>query len=125
MDAKLKKLVIVEDDQYILKALQIKLAQMGIEIFTASDGAEGLTLIQKEKPNLVLLDLILPKMHGFEVLRALKKNNDTKDIPVIILSNLGQDTEKEEGLQLGALDYFIKADTSLEEIYKKINVFLS
>ncbi len=118
--SKLRKIVILEDDRILLKALNIELLSHGFEILSATDGESGLKLISKEKPDLVLLDLIMPKMHGFEILTELKKNKDTKNIPVIILSNLGQDEEVKKGMELGALDYYKKASTDLRELSDKI-----
>ncbi|MCK5061809.1 response regulator [Candidatus Parcubacteria bacterium] len=116
----MRKIVILEDDRILLKALNIELLSHGFEILSATDGESGLKLISKEKPDLVLLDLIMPKMHGFEILTELKKNKDTKNIPVIILSNLGQDEEVKKGMELGALDYYKKASTDLRELSDKI-----
>lgn len=115
-----KKIVIIEDDLFILKALEIKLASKDVEILVANDGEDGLRLVREVKPDLVLLDLILPKMHGFKVLEILKNDQAVKHIPVIILTNLGQREEEKQGRALGALDYFVKANTSLETIIKRV-----
>lgn len=115
-----KKLVVIEDDKFILKALEIKLQEIGVKILIANDGTSGLKMVQDEKPDLVLLDLILPKMHGFDVLENLKNNEETKNIPVIIITNLGQESEEEKGRKLGALDYFVKANTDLEVLVSKV-----
>jgi DNA-binding response OmpR family regulator len=123
--SKLYKIVILEDDRILLKALNVELLSSGFEVFSAIDGRSGLKLISEEKPDLVLLDLIMPKIHGFEVLTKLKKNKDTKNIPVIILSNLGQDEEIKKGMELGALDYYKKASTDLSELSDKIKKSLS
>ena len=90
------------------------------EVLPAKDGEGGLQLIRKEKPDLVLLDLVLPKMHGFEVLKSLKNDKNTEAIPVIILSNLGQFSDVKKGLDLGAKDYYVKASTDLSELSEKI-----
>jgi len=119
------KIVILEDDRILLKALNIELLSNGFEVLSAADGESGLKLIGKEKPDLVLLDLVMPKMHGFEVLTKLKKNKDTENIPIIILSNLGQDEEIKKGMDLGALDYYKKASTDLSELSDKIKKTLS
>jgi DNA-binding response OmpR family regulator len=121
----LKKILVVEDEQILLRALNVELLSQGFEVLSAKDGETGLRLINEEKPGLVLLDLILPKMHGFEVLKAIKSNEDTREIPVIILSNLGQDSDIKKGLELGAEGYFIKASTDLSELSKKINKILT
>ncbi|MFA5270126.1 MAG: response regulator [Patescibacteria group bacterium] len=118
------KIVVIEDDKILLKALNVELLSENFEVLSASDGVSGLGLVKKEKPNLVLLDLVLPKMHGFDVLKALKDNPDTKSIPVVILSNLGQDTDIKKGMELGAKDYYKKASTDLSELAAKIKKIL-
>jgi len=116
-----KKIIVIEDDPLLLKALNIELLSNDFEVLSAKDGKAGLELIRKEKPDLVLLDLVLPKMHGFEVLKSLKSDKNTEDIPVIILSNLGQCSDVNKGLDLGAKDYYVKASTDLSELSEKIN----
>lgn len=120
-----KRVVIIEDDTFILKALEIKLEDKNVDIMVALDGVAGLQMVRDEKPDLVLLDLILPKMHGFKVLESLKNDKTTKDIPVIILTNLGQEEEEKKGRELGALDYFVKADTTLDQIIKRVDEVLA
>ncbi len=115
-----KKIIVVEDDPLLLKALNIELLSNDFEVLSAKDGEAGLQLIRKEKPDLVLLDLVLPKMHGFEVLKSLKNDKNTEEIPVIILSNLGQFSDVKKGLDLGAKDYYVKASTDLSELSEKI-----
>lgn len=122
---KKKKIVIIEDDKILLKALNVELLGDEFEVFSAIDGCAGLELILKEKPDLILLDLVMPKLDGFAVLSALKNNKDTVHIPVIILSNLTQDDDVKRGLELGAKDYIKKTSTDLRELTKKINHFLS
>ncbi len=117
---KSKKIIILEDDRILLKALNIELISNGFEVLSATDGASGIKIIEKENPDLVLLDLVMPKMHGFEVLKKLKNNKNTKNIPVIILSNLGQEEEIKKGMELGAFDYYKKASTDLNELSDKI-----
>ena len=118
------KIVVVEDEQVLNKALSIELLDAGYEVLSAANGEAGLELIQTEKPDLVLLDLVLPKMSGFEVLEAVKKDTKLKHIPVIILSNLGQDEDREKGLKLGAEDYYVKASTDLSVISEKVSKLL-
>ena len=120
----MKKIVIIEDEDFISKILQIKLKNSEMDLLVARDGESGLEMVKKQKPDLVLLDLILPKMYGFDILKALKDDNSTKKIPVIILTNLGQDEEKQKGMELGALDYFVKANTSLDKIVQRIEEVL-
>lgn len=121
---RMKKIVIVEDETVLQKAMSIELLGAGYTVMTASDGEAGLDLVKKTMPDLLLLDLILPKLGGFEVLKALKADEATKNIPVVILSNLGQDEDKKKGLELGAADYYIKASTDLSDIAKKIEALI-
>jgi len=114
------KILIIEDDQRINKVYTAKLSIEGIEVSTALDGEEGLRRIYNEKPDLILLDLMLPKKSGFEILKEIKKDEKIKDIPVLILSNLAQEKEIEEGLALGAQDYLVKTNYSIQQVMEKI-----
>lgn len=119
-----KKILIIEDDKFLRDLLTRKLANEGFIISEAIDGEEGIKKIREEKPDLVLLDLILPGIDGFEVLSRAKEDPNTASVPVIILSNLGQREEVEKGMKLGAIDYLIKAHFTPGEIIEKIkNVF--
>lgn len=120
-----KKIIIIEDDDIVLKALNIKLLKAGYEVLSAADGEIGLEMIRQENPDLVLLDILMPQMNGFQVLTGLKNDPHTKNIPVVILSNLNQEDDIKKGMKLGALDYFVKSTTSLDEILKKIKKVLS
>ena len=115
-----KKIIVVEDEPILLKALNIELLSAGFEVLSATAGDSGLELISKEKPDAVLLDLLLPKMNGFEILRQLQENPQLKTIPVIVLSNLGQKDEQKKALGLGAIDYFIKSNTNLDGVVEKL-----
>jgi DNA-binding response OmpR family regulator len=119
------KIIIIEDDKIILKALSEHLEEKGFTIIEALDGEEGLEKIKDDKPDLVLLDILMPKIDGFGVLKKLKEDERTKKIPVVILSNLGQEEERKEGLKMGADDYLIKSNMDLDEISDKIKNFLS
>ena len=121
----MKTIVVVEDEPILLKALSIELLGAGFNVLSASNGEAGLDLIKKEKPDFVLLDLVLPKMSGFDVLEAVKKIPELKKIPVIILSNLGQDEDRQKGLKLGAADYYVKSSTDLEQLTQKITRLLN
>ncbi len=116
----MKKILFVEDEPSLQKTLGIKLKQKGHEVISALDGETGLILAGKEKPNLILLDIILPKKSGFEVLQELKANEETKEIPVIILTNLENIEEIEKALELGSTTYLVKANYSLDEVVEKI-----
>lgn len=115
-----KKILIVEDDRFLRELIARKLSDEGFVIIQAMDGKEGIKKIKEKKPDLILLDLILPSIDGFEVLSQIKKEESLKSIPVIILSNLGQKEEVEKGLKLGAVDYLIKAHFTPGEIIEKI-----
>lgn len=119
-----KRIVIIEDEPILLKALNIELLSAEFEVMSAIDGESGLDLIREEKPDLVLLDLVLPKMSGFEVLEKIKTDKKLKKIPVVVLSNLGQKEEYKRGLQLGATDYFIKSNTDLSLLTQKLKDIL-
>jgi DNA-binding response OmpR family regulator len=114
------KILIVEDDRFLRELIARKLKNEGFEVLEAVDGEEGFKRIKEEKPDLVLLDLILPGIDGFEVLARMKEDPTLISIPVIILSNLGQREEVEKGLKLGAIDYLIKAHFTPGEIIEKI-----
>lgn len=116
----MKKILIIEDESSLQKTLGESLTQEGYKIIAALNGEIGLKIATKEKPDLVLLDLILPKMNGFDVLKALKSNPETKSIPVIVLTNLEDIKDIEKVLELGATTYLVKANYSLEEITDKI-----
>lgn len=118
-----QKIVLIEDDEILAKVLQTELADAGFEVLQAFDGEEGLELVRAKLPDLVLLDLVLPKKHGFEVLEELKKTPDTKGIPVIILTLLGEDEDIKKGLRLGANDYLVKSSHAVAEIVEKVKNF--
>lgn len=119
-----KKILIIEDDDFLRNLILKKLERAGYNVLFAVDGNAGLSIIENEKPGLILLDIILPGIDGFEVLKRIKTNESLKDIPVIILSNLGEKKNIEQGLGLGADDYIIKAHHTLDEIIEKISMRL-
>jgi DNA-binding response OmpR family regulator len=116
----MKKILIIEDDKFLRELISRKLSGEGFGVAEAVDGEEGVKKIKEENPDLVLLDLILPGIDGFEVLSKAKEDPKTSSIPIIILSNLGQKEEIEKGLKLGAVDYLIKAHFTPGEIIEKI-----
>ena len=115
-----RTILIIEDDKFLRELIAQKLIKEGFEISEAVDGEEGMKKVKEEKPDLVLLDLILPGVDGFEVLARIKEDPVLAAIPVIILSNLGQKEDVERGLKLGAVDYLIKAHFTPGEIIEKI-----
>jgi len=118
-----KKILIIEDDKFLRELIAKKVASEGMDAIEAKDGEEGLRKLE-EKPSLVLLDLILPGIDGFEVLSHIKKDPSLPQIPIIILSNLGQRDDVEKGLSLGAIDFLIKAHFTPQEIIEKIKSVL-
>lgn len=120
----MEKILIIEDDKFLRELIVRKLNKEDFEVSEAVDGEEGIKKIIEEKPDLILLDLILPGIDGFEVLARMKKESALSSIPVIILSNLGQKDDVEKGLKMGAIDYLIKAHFTPGEIIEKIKVAL-
>jgi len=116
-----KKILFIEDEMRLQEALGAKLKAEGYEIFAAMDGKSGLEIAEKEKPDLILLDLILPKMDGFHVLEAIKANPSISVIPIIVLSNLESGKDIERCLSLGVRSYLAKTNYSLEEIAQKVS----
>ena len=119
-----KKIVLVEDDSFLAGMYNTKLGMEGFNVLFAEDGEKGLEMIKKEKPDLVILDIILPKKDGFEVLAELKADRDLQKIPVVLLTNLGRKEEVDKGLALGAIDYLIKAHFVPSEVISRINNIL-
>ena len=120
----MKKILIIEDDKFLRELISHKLSGEGFAVSEAVDGEEGVKKTKEDNPDLVLLDLILPGIDGFEVLSKIKEDPKASSIPVIILSNLGQREEIEKGLKLGAVDYLIKAHFTPGEIIEKIKSVL-
>jgi len=116
----MKTILFVEDESALQKTFGDILKQEGYEMISALDGEIGLRLAKENRPNLILLDLILPKIHGFDVLKKLKEDNETKEIPVIVLTNLEGLEDVEKALELGATTYLVKTQYSLEEVVQKI-----
>ena len=116
----MKKILFIEDEQAIQRALGDILRQEGYKVISALDGEIGLRLAKTEKPDLILLDLALPKIHGLKVLAALKKDSKTKETPVIILTNIEQTKGVDKAIGLGATTYLVKTSYTLEEVKEKI-----
>ena len=119
-----KRILLIEDEKTLRFLLSQNLAEEGYDVREAIDGEEGLQKLKEGKVDLVLLDLLLPGVHGFEVLSRIKRDPELSSIPVIIISNLGQKEEIDKGLKLGADDYLIKASLSISEIIAKIREVL-
>jgi len=117
-------ILVVEDDKFLLKALSAKLKSTGFEVGTAMDGDEGLKYLAAHKPDLILLDLIMPKKNGFEFLEEAKASKTLLKCPVVILTNLGQESDIKKGLDLGAKDYLVKTKFSLQQVVEMVNKYL-
>ncbi len=123
-DGSHKKILIVEDDTFLMSLLARKLSSKGYKLSIAKDGAQALEVVKTDKPDTILLDILMPNVNGFEVLEQLKASPDTKNIQVIMLSNLGQQTDIDKALKLGASQFLVKANTSPDEIVTKIEGIL-
>jgi DNA-binding response OmpR family regulator len=119
------KIVVADDDRMFRKAAETTLRRQGYVVATASDGEEALQLIRSERPDIIVLDLIMPKLQGFDVLQVLKQDSLTSAIPVIVLSSLTQEQDKQEALDLGAVAYFNKSTFSLGELVKQVESTLT
>ncbi len=119
------KILLIEDDEILSKVLYEELTEAGFEVGRAFDGEEGLKMATSGKPDLVLLDIILPKKQGFDVLEELKQSPITNKIPVIMVTMLGKDEDIKRGLELGANDYIVKSQHAVGEIVDKIKTFFS
>ena len=119
-----KKILVVEDDDMISSMYKTKFEADGFEVFVADNGVIGLELAKKAKPNIIMLDVILPRLDGFSVLEEIKKDPATKNIPVIMLTNLGTAEDKAKGEKMGALDYLVKASLTPGQVSVKIRQVL-
>jgi two-component system alkaline phosphatase synthesis response regulator PhoP len=113
-----KKILIIEDDTFLQGLAANKLSDAGFEVTTASDGDEAVTELSKEKFNCILLDLMLPDISGFDILKSIRETS--KSLPVIVFSNLSDDKDIKKALDLGATDYLVKSNFTLEELVEKI-----
>lgn len=116
----MKTILFIEDESTLQKTFGEILKQEGYEMISALDGESGLRMAKAKKPDLILLDLILPKIHGFEVLKKIKEDKEIRDIPVIILTNLEGIKDIDRAIEMGATTYLVKAQYSLEEVIGKI-----
>lgn len=119
------KLLIIEDDVVLQEALRDFLVAEGFDVACAVDGEIGVNMAFAEKPDLILLDIVLPKKDGYQVLQEVKANAQTKHVPIVLLTNLGSISDVEKALELGATTYLVKADYKLEEVTAKIKEILN
>jgi DNA-binding response OmpR family regulator len=118
------KILLIEDDTFLVEMYTTKFELEGFGVISAEDGIKGLEMVKKETPDIILLDILMPKMDGFAVLDALKKDKTTADIPVVLLTNLGQKEDVKKGFEKGAVGYLIKAHFMPSEVVEKIKKIL-
>jgi DNA-binding response OmpR family regulator len=118
-------ILVVEDETFLVKIYTVKLKKEGFDVTIATDGEQAVKMAGEVKPDIILLDLILPKMNGFEALEKMRTNPDLKKTPVIVLSNLGQDEDIKRAESLGATDYLVKANFSIQDVIAKIRATLA
>lgn len=116
--------LIVEDEDFLVRALKDNLVSEGYSVSVAMDGEAVFEELKNKKPSLILLDLLLPKKNGFDVLKDIRSNPEWQLIPVVILSNLGEDSEIKRALELGANDYFVKSQHPIQEVIEKVREYL-
>jgi DNA-binding response OmpR family regulator len=114
-----QKILIIEDDTSIIQQYKMKFEEAGYEVVEATTGISGIELAKSEHPDLILLDVIIPQNDGFAVLKNLKEDSSTKDIPIILLTNLAQEGDRKRGLKLGAKEYLVKANFTPSEVLHK------
>ncbi|MGC9031417.1 MAG: response regulator [Minisyncoccia bacterium] len=119
-----KKILLVEDEELIYSLLEKKLTQEGYEVKIARNGKEGLAILADYKPNLILLDIIMPEKDGFSVMETIKKDPALSKIPIIVISNSGQPVELNRAKELGAKDWLIKTDFDPVEILEKVKKYI-
>ncbi|MBI3115228.1 MAG: response regulator [Candidatus Kerfeldbacteria bacterium] len=118
------RVLIVEDEQMLAEMYATKFSMEGYTAETANDGQAGLEAAKRATPDIILLDIIMPKLDGFSTLQQLKADPALKNVPVVLLTNLGQDDDIKKGKQLGADDYFVKANHSPQEVVEKVRTIL-
>lgn len=116
----MRRILLVEDDRFLRRACEASLRQRGFAVTVAPDGEEALRQVRAEVPDLILLDLLMPKITGVEVLRTLRAEEPTRDVPVLILSNSSREQDIEEIRSLGVTDYLVKANLSLQELGDRV-----
>ena len=120
MPEELKRIMIIEDDNFLSSLMKVRLEKDGFTVIQAFDGEEATELLKTERPSLFILDLIMPKVTGFEVLKTISMTPELSNTPVIILSNLAQDSDIQKARELGAKEYFVKVKISIDDILRKI-----
>jgi len=123
-ESKKKNILLIEDEEMLASMYETKFQNEGYQIRKALDGEVGLKLAQEQTPDLILLDIIMPKLDGFSVLKKIKDDPKLKNVPVVLLTNLGQDEDIEKGNKLGSAGYLVKANLTPGEVIEKIKVYL-
>lgn len=119
------KILLIEDDSLIIKIYTTRLVADGFQVLSASNGEEGIRIAEQERPDLILLDIMMPKMDGFTVLESLRNHDALKHIPIIVYSNLAQESEMKRALELGANEFIVKANISPTELVNKMKSYLA
>ncbi|MBT4349705.1 response regulator [bacterium] len=120
MEDKKIKVLLIEDEEMLANMYEVKFQNEGFEVIKALDGATGLDLSKTTNPDFVLLDVIMPKMDGFSVLKAIREDEKTKNLPVMLLTNLGQDEDIQKGKELGAVGYLVKANVTPADVVESV-----
>lgn len=124
-DTSKKKVLVVEDETSYLKVYRLKLEKEGYDVVFAEDGEEAIKKVDQEHPDVILLDLMLPKKNGFFVLKEIRERKEMSSVPIIVASNLGQEEDRQRAQEMGAQDYFVKANTSMADILQIIKKHIS
>lgn len=120
-----KKILVIEDDRFLSSLMKARLEKEGYKVSQAFDGEEALSLLRQQKPDLIVMDLIMPKVSGFELLENVSVDPQLNHIPIMILSNLGQESDIEKVKRLGAAKYFVKVKTSIDELVSHVKEMLN
>ncbi|OGY23861.1 MAG: hypothetical protein A2Y57_01070 [Candidatus Woykebacteria bacterium RBG_13_40_7b] len=119
-----QKILIIEDDFFIRELYEREFRNSGYAVFIASDGAEGLLKIEEEMPDIVLLDLMLPKLNGLDLLKTVKEKEELKKVPIVILTNVGQEPAIKRGFELGAAGYMVKSAYTPQQVVNEVKTYL-
>jgi len=120
----MKKILLIEDEEILINLLEKKLGQEGYQVTVARNGLEGLEKMKEIKPDLILLDIVMPKMGGMEVMEEMQKNEELKNIPTLVISNSGQPIELSKLRKLGARDWLIKTEFNPQEVVEKVKRYI-
>lgn len=124
MDENKKKILIIEDDEHVSRVYEMKFSKEGYNTVLVTNGEEAVEKVTSEKPNLIILDLMVPRKDGFVILEEIKKNPNAANIPVLVLSNLGGKNDRDRALALGAVDYMVKVENSMQDVIDRAKKYL-